>query len=77
MSWRGGSTLFIEAWPVIQREMPWPDVRVKFTAEFLTLLTKYDMDPFDVEDVHPEVRKAMRRAGIELSEPERYRDDDR
>jgi hypothetical protein len=34
------------------------------------------MDPFDVEDVHPDVRAAMRHAGIELSEPERYQDEE-
>jgi hypothetical protein len=34
------------------------------------------MDPWDVEDVHAEIRAAMRRAGLEVSEPERYPDDD-
>jgi hypothetical protein len=75
MSWRGGANLFIDIWPVIQRHLPEHDFRVKFTAEFLKLLVKYDLDPFYVEAVHPEVRKAMRRAGIDLSEPKEYRDD--
>ena len=38
----------------------------------LRLFAANDMDPYDVEDIHPEVRAAMRQAGIELAEPERY-----
>ena len=30
------------------------------------------MDPYDAEDVHPDVRAAMRRAGIEVVEPDLY-----
>jgi hypothetical protein len=31
-----------------------------------------DMDPWDVEDVHPDIRAAMRLVGLEIQEPERY-----
>jgi hypothetical protein len=34
------------------------------------------MDPFDVEDVHTEIRAAMRLAGLEIAEPERYKNDE-
>jgi hypothetical protein len=34
-----------------------------------------DMDSYDLEDVHPDVRDAMRLANIEIAEPERYIDD--
>jgi hypothetical protein len=34
------------------------------------------MDPSDVEDVHADIRAAMRRSGIEIAEPERYSDEE-
>jgi hypothetical protein len=34
------------------------------------------MDVYDVEDVHPEIRSAMKEANIALAEPERYKDED-
>jgi hypothetical protein len=39
------------------------------------LMVKDDMDPYDIEDIHPDVRAAMRAAGIAVSEPGRYTDD--
>jgi hypothetical protein len=33
------------------------------------------MDTYDIEDVHPDIRAAMRLAGFDLQEPERYKDD--
>ncbi len=77
MSWRSGSKLFIEIWPAIQRNIPDQELRVEFTANLLRLFVQDDMDPYDVEDVHPDIRAAMRKAGIEIAEPERYEDDDR
>ena len=75
MSWRSGSALFAEIWPAIQKNIPERDIRVEFTADLLKLFVSADMDTFDVEDIHPDVRAAMRQAGMELSEPERYKDD--
>ena len=76
MSWRAGSRLFIEIWPAIQTNIPDQQHRIEFTAKLLTLFADDDMDPFDVEDIHPDIRAAMRHAGIELSEPERYQDEE-
>ncbi len=76
MSWRSGSSLFIEIWPAIQKHIPERDIRIEFTAELLKVFVKDDMDTYDVEDVHPDIRAAMRHAGYELAEPERYKDDD-
>ena len=76
MSWRSGSKLFIEIWPAIQRNMPDRELRVEFTASLLKLFVRDDMDPYDVECVHPDVRAAMRMAGITITEPEAYTDDD-
>ena len=76
MSWRSGSKLFIEMWPLIQANIPDREHRIEFTAHILKQMVRDDMDPFDVEDIHPDVRAAMRHASIEISEPERYKDDD-
>jgi hypothetical protein len=76
MSWRSGSKLFVEMWPLIQANIPNREHRIEFTGHILKQMVKDDMDPVEVEDIHPEVRAAMRQAGIEISEPERYKDDD-
>ncbi len=73
MSWRTGSQLFIEIWPLIQARIPDRELRVQFTGELLQVFVNGDMDTWDVEDVHPDIRAAMRHAGIEISEPERYK----
>lgn len=75
MSWRAGSKLFAEMWPLIQSNIHDREHRIDFTRNLLELMVKDDMDPYDIEDVHPEVRAAMRAAGIEISEPGRYTDD--
>lgn len=76
MSWRSGSKLFIEIWPAIQANITDRQHRTEFTAKLLTLFVEDDMDPYDVEDIHPDIRAAMRHAGIELAEPERYQDEE-
>ena len=73
MSWRSGSKLFIEIWPAIQSSIPDRQHRIEFTGELLKLFVKCDMDPYDVEDVHPDIRAAMRHVGLEIAEPEHYR----
>ena len=75
MSWRGGSKLFTEMWPLIQANIPNNEHRIEFTASLLTLMAENDMDPYDVEDIHPDVRAAMRTAGIVIGEPDRYTDE--
>ena len=76
MSWRSGSKLFIEIWPAVRSNIPDPQHRIEFTAELLELFVRNDMDAYDVEDVHQDIRAAMRRAGIEVVEPELYDDDE-
>jgi hypothetical protein len=61
-------------WPLIQANIPDREHRIDFTARLLKLFEDDDMDTYDVEDVHPEIRAAMREAGIEIAEPGRYRD---
>ncbi len=76
MSWRSGSKLFSEMWPLIQSNITDREHRVEFTAHLLKRMVRDDMDPYDVEDIHPDVRAAMRKAGIAISEPKRYKEDD-
>ena len=66
----------IEIWLAVQASIPDRQLRIEFTAELLTLFVGYDMDTYDVEDVHPDIRAAMRLAGIEIAEPDLYGDED-
>lgn len=75
MSWRSGSSLFIEIWPAIQKHIPEDDERIEFTAALVKVFVREDMDTYDIEDVHPDIRAAMRLAGYKIHEPERYKDD--
>jgi hypothetical protein len=75
MSWRAGSKLFVEMWPLILTNIPDHRHRVDFTARLLQLLIDDDMDPYGVEDVHADVRSAMRKIGLDLAQPELFTDD--
>lgn len=75
MSWRSGSKLFTEKWPRIQANCPDRYARISLTARLIEVFIDEDMDPWDIEDLHPEVRAAIRVAGHELQEPERFTDD--
>ncbi|MCU0718373.1 MAG: hypothetical protein MUC83_01620 [Pirellula sp.] len=72
MTWRSGSKLFIEIWPLIQENIPDREHRINFTGYLIERLVHDDMDPYDIEDVHPDVREAMRKVGIEISDPDAY-----
>ena len=73
MSWRAGSKLFADIWPLVQNHIPDDEFRVEFTARLLGLFVEQDMDPYDIEDLHPEIRDAMRLAGMEITERDRYK----
>jgi hypothetical protein len=75
MSWRRGSDLFLKMWPLIQEHIPDRDHRIEFTAGLLKLFEDGDMDTYDVEDVHADIRAALRKAGIEIAEPDLYEDE--
>jgi hypothetical protein len=76
MSWRAGSKLFTEMWPLIQAGIADRAHRIDFTARLLQMLVDDDMDPYDVEDVHADVRAALRKIGVELAQPELFADDE-
>jgi hypothetical protein len=73
-SWRRGSKLFCEMWPIIETNITEREHRIDFTARLLKLFAEDDTDTYDVEDLHLDVRAAMRRAGIEIAEPDRPQD---
>jgi hypothetical protein len=72
MSWRKGSKLFIDAWPLIQQHIADSDERIEFTAQLLKVFTQFDMDPWTIEDVHPDIRVALELAGIGVRDRERW-----
>jgi hypothetical protein len=72
MSWRTGSKLFLEIWPSIKVNITDQEERVRFTADLIRVFVNEDMDTWDIEDVHPDIRAAIVRAGYEICEPERY-----
>ncbi len=76
MSWRAGSKLFTEMWPLIQAGIVDRGHRIDFTARLLQILIDDDMDPYDVEDVHPDVRAALRKIGVDLAQPELFAEDE-
>ena len=76
MSWRTGSKLFVEMWPLIQASIVDRSHRIDFTARLLQILVDDDMDPYDVEDVHADVRAALRKIGVELAQSELFPDEE-
>jgi hypothetical protein len=74
MSWRTGSAIFVEIWPVIEQRVAARQERIELTRDLLVLFVARDMDPWDVEDLHPDVRAAMKLARLPIREPERYAD---
>ena len=76
MSWRTGTKLFVEMWPLIEANITDKEDRIRFTGELLKVFAREDMDTWEVEDVHPDIRAALRHAGIEITEPDKYKDDD-
>ncbi len=62
-------------WPLIQANLPDRSHRIDFTARLLQILVDDDMDPYDVEDVHADVRAALRKIGVELAQSELFPDE--
>lgn len=68
--------MFVDMWPAIQKRIPEREIRVEFTAELLKLFARWDMMTYDVEDLHPDVRAAIRAAGYEVLDPQ-YKKEER
>jgi hypothetical protein len=48
MSWRRGSELFVQMWPLIEKAIPDRDHRIDFTARLLEIFETDDMDPWRI-----------------------------
>ncbi len=55
MSWRTGSTIFLEFWPIIKNNIENKEERILFTKELISLFVKHDMDTLDLEKVEEEL----------------------
>ncbi len=55
MSWRSGTSLFLEVWPSIKKHIPDDDLRKDFSKELIQLFSNWDMDPMDLADTDPEL----------------------
>jgi hypothetical protein len=64
MSWRDGTRLFLDIWPLIQRHVPDDDFRADFVRELIDYFARCDMDPADLRRVHPEIDKALDELGV-------------
>ena len=63
MSWRTGSKLFIEMWPLIQANIPDKQERIEFTGELLQLFAKWDVDTWELEDANTTMTPNKRDGG--------------
>ena len=52
-----------------------PEERIEFTGELPQIFARTEIDTWEDEDVHPDIRVAMRHVGIDITEPEQYKDD--
>jgi hypothetical protein len=61
MAWRAGATLFSEIWPIIAARVKPDEFRKEFTERLLTYFLECDVDPADLEGLHPEVDAVLRK----------------
>lgn len=59
MSWRSGSSLFIELWPIVASGIDDAAMRKEFGKELLQLFLDRDVDPSDFEGFDPEVDEIL------------------
>ena len=59
MSWRVGSELFLNMWPLVRSHIDDHEDRARFTARPMSVFVEGDMEPYDVIDQHPELAEAF------------------
>ena len=64
MSWRKGSQLFREMWPLLQSHIPQRAERQEFLQGLLAFMLDWDLDADDIADLHPDVRAALTNLGV-------------
>ena len=60
MAWRAGAKLFREIWPLILKYEPEGNFRREFTTDLLDLFLGCDVDPSDLQGLHPQVDQALK-----------------
>ena len=63
MSWRAGAKLFADVWPHVRSNVRDRATREEFLGQFLGLFLEWDVDPADLADLDPEVRRALAALG--------------
>jgi hypothetical protein len=59
MSWRSGSSLFMELWPIVAKHINDAEMRKEFGKELMQLFLERDVDPADFEEFDPEVDEML------------------
>ncbi len=59
MSWRSGTNLFIEMWPLIKENLNDESQREAFTKKLVELFEENDIDRFDLEGVDDELDRIL------------------
>lgn len=59
MARRAGAKLFREIWPLILKYELERSFRLEFTTDLLNLFLGCDVDPSDLQGLHPEVDQAL------------------
>lgn len=59
MSWKKGSSLFLEIWPLVKKHIPDESFRSEFTSKLVELFATSDMDPLDLTEVDPELDELL------------------
>jgi len=59
MSWRVGSGLFWEFWPIIKARIPDVEDRAVFTRDLVEMFLEHDVDPCDMRGGDQEIDLIM------------------
>jgi hypothetical protein len=61
MAWRAGAKLFRDIWPFIEAQVEPDEFRQVFVELILDQFLDCDVDPTDLQGVHPEVDAALEK----------------
>jgi hypothetical protein len=65
MSWRAGSNLFRDMFPLIKRHVPEEEFRAEFVRDLIDFFQQCDMDATDLRRIDPEIEKALDELGVD------------
>jgi hypothetical protein len=73
VAWRTGARLFQEIWPLVLARVEPDEFREEFVRDLLALFLECDVDPTDLEGLHPEVDRALQSLVEQEDEGEGWR----